>query len=53
MYSTSSWTNTDWFAHEEMALHALNVVPVVYALVFNFIGLYLGSMRKPSAKTKE
>jgi phosphoglycerol transferase MdoB-like AlkP superfamily enzyme len=53
MYSTSSWTNTDWFAHEEMALHVLNVVPVVYALVFNFIGLYLGSMRKPSAKTKE
>jgi hypothetical protein len=25
----------------------------VYGLVFGFIGLYLGSMRKPSAKTKE
>ena len=28
-------------------------VPVVYALVFGFIGLYVGSMRKPSTKTKE
>jgi phosphoglycerol transferase MdoB-like AlkP superfamily enzyme len=53
MYSTSTWTNTNWFAHEAMALHLLNAVPVVYALVFGFIGLYLGSMRKPSAKTKE
>jgi ABC-type transport system involved in multi-copper enzyme maturation permease subunit len=53
MYSTNSWTNTDWFAHEAMALHLLNAVPVVYALAFGFIGLYLGSMRKPSAKTKE
>jgi len=53
MYSTSSWTNTDWFAYEHMMLIELNVVPVVYALAFGFIGLYLGSMRKPSAKTKE
>jgi hypothetical protein len=31
-----------------MALHELTAVPVVYALAFNFIGLYLGSMlRKP------
>jgi hypothetical protein len=48
MYSTSSWTTTDWFAYEMMALHELTAVPVVYALAFNFIGLYLGSMlRKP------
>jgi hypothetical protein len=53
MYSTGSWTNTDWFAYEHMALTELTVVPVVFALVFGFIGLYLGSMRKPSAKTKE
>jgi hypothetical protein len=25
----------------------------VFALVFGFIGLYVGSMLKPSAKTKE
>jgi hypothetical protein len=53
MYSTGSWTNTDWIAFEHMMLVEWAVFPVVYALVFSFIGLYLGSMRKPSAKTKE
>lgn len=53
MYSTGSWTNTDWVAFEHMMLVEWAVFPVVYALVFSFIGLYLGSMRKPSAKTKE
>jgi hypothetical protein len=53
MYHTSSWTNTDWFAYEEMILHIETTLPVVFALVFGFIGLYLGSMHKPSAKTKE
>ena len=53
MYSTSSWTTTDWFAYEHMALTELTAVPVVFALAFGFIGLYVGSMRKPSAKTKE
>ena len=53
-YSTwSSWTNTEWVAFEHMMLVEWAVFPVVYALVFSFIGLYLGSMRKPSAKTKE
>jgi hypothetical protein len=52
-YSTGSWTNTDWFAYEHMALLELPAVLTVFALVFGFIGLYLGSMRKPSAKTKE
>jgi len=53
MYNTSSWTDTDWFANEMMVLTVQTAVNVVIALVFNFIGLYLGSMRKPSAKTKE
>jgi len=52
-YSTGSWTNTDWVAFEHMMLIEWAVFPVVYALVFNFVGLYLGSMRKPSAKTNE
>ena len=52
-YSTGSWTNTDWVAFEHMMLVEWTVFPVVYALAFNFVGLYLGSMRKPSAKTKE
>ena len=49
MYSTGSWTNTDWVAFEHMMLVEWAVFPVVYALVSSFIGLYLGSMRKPSA----
>jgi hypothetical protein len=53
-YSTwSSWTNTDWFAYEHMALLELTAVLAVFGLVFGFIGLYVGSMRKPSVKTKE
>ena len=53
MYSTGSWTNTDWVAFEHMMLVEWAVFPVVYALAFGFIGLYMGSMRKPSAKTKK
>jgi hypothetical protein len=53
MYSTGSWTNTDWVAFEHMMLLEWTLFPIVYALAFGFIGLYLGSMRKPSAKTKE
>jgi ABC-type transport system involved in multi-copper enzyme maturation permease subunit len=51
--TTASWTHTDWFAHELMLLALEDALFAVYGLVFGFIGLYLGSMRKPSAKTKE
>jgi hypothetical protein len=47
MYSTDSWTNGDWFAYEHMALFELTAVLVLLGLAFGFIGLYLGSMRKP------
>jgi len=53
MYSTGSWTNTDWVAFEHMMLVEWAVFPVVYALAFGFIGLYVGAMRKSSTKTKE
>jgi hypothetical protein len=44
MFSTSGWTNYDWFDAMFMVV-ALNVV---IALVFGFIGLYAGSiLRKP------
>jgi len=36
-----------------MVLTVQTAVNVAIALVFNFIGLYLGSMRKSSEKTKE
>jgi hypothetical protein len=51
MYNTSAWTNSNWFAYEIMMLVIAVAMFVVFALVFGFIGLYIGSMRKPSAKT--
>jgi hypothetical protein len=53
MYDTSSWTNTDWFAYETMAGVGIVSVNILLALVLSFVGLYLGSMLKPSAKAKE
>jgi hypothetical protein len=53
MYNTSAWTNTNWFAYEIMALTINTAMFIVFALVFGFIGLYVGSMRKTSSKTKE
>jgi hypothetical protein len=53
MYSSGSWTNTDWVGFEHMMLLEWVAFPVVFALALGFIGLYLGSIRKPSAKTKE
>jgi hypothetical protein len=52
MYNTSSWANVDWFWFEMTLTMAITAVYGVFTLVFGFIGLYLGSMRKPSAKTK-
>jgi hypothetical protein len=51
MFNASGWTNSNWFAYEIMALTINTAMFIVFALVFGFIGLYLGSMRKPSAKT--
>jgi len=54
MYSnTISWSNAQWFWYELTYLMLIATVYAVYSLLFGFIGLYLGSMRKPSAKTKE
>jgi len=53
MFSTGSWASTDWYAYEAMALIGSVALNVAYGLIFGFIGLYVGSMRKPSTKTKE
>ena len=50
---TLTWTYTDWFGYELMYLTIDVALFIVYAIVFGFIGLYAGSMRKPSEKTKE
>jgi chromate transport protein ChrA len=51
--STSSWTNADWLGVEVMVLWSNVGINVLEVLALSFVGLYLGSMRKPSAKTKE
>jgi hypothetical protein len=53
MFSTGSWANIDWFSYESMVLYLNTGLNAAMGLVLVFIGLYLGSMRKPSAKTKE
>ena len=48
MYSTGTWTTTDWYVYEQLALVEQVALNVVLALVLGFIGLYVGSMlRKP------
>jgi hypothetical protein len=52
MFSTTTvngWSNLDMM----VAVSFVYAMNAVFALVFGSIGLYLGSMRKPSAKTKE
>jgi hypothetical protein len=51
--STSSWTNSEWFANSQLALVYNTGTRILDVLLLSFIGLYLGSIRKPSAKTKE
>jgi len=51
--TTNSWTNAQWFWYETAYFMLVATLYAVFSLLFGFIGLYLGSMRKPSAKTKE
>ena len=51
MYNTSAWTNTNWFSYEVMMLGIDVALFVVFALVFGFIGLYVGSMLRKPKKT--
>jgi hypothetical protein len=49
MFSTSGWTTTDWLGYSQLVLVMMAAFNVVFALVFGFIGLYVGSrLRKPS-----
>ena len=51
MYNTTSWATVDWFWFEMTLTMAITAVYGVFTLVFGFLGLYAGSMRKTSAKT--
>jgi len=49
MFSTSGWTTTDWLGYSHLVLVMMAAFNIVFALVFGFIGLYVGSrLRKPS-----
>ena len=47
MFSTSGWTNYDWF----VAMVMVVALEAVIALVFGFIGLYAGLMLRKPKKT--
>jgi hypothetical protein len=48
MFQTSGWTTMDWVAYSQLVLVMIVALNVVFALVFGFIGLYVGSkLRKP------
>jgi len=48
-FSTSGWATTDWLGYSHLVLAMMAAFNVVFALVFGFIGLYIGSrLRKPS-----
>jgi len=49
MFSTSGWETTDWLGYSHLVLIMMAALNVVFALVFGFIGIYVGSrLRKPS-----
>jgi hypothetical protein len=48
LFSTSTWTTSDWYAYSQIGIVMSLAANVVFALLFGFIGLYAGSMfRKP------
>ncbi|MFB0567358.1 MAG: hypothetical protein ACETVM_02075 [Candidatus Bathyarchaeia archaeon] len=48
MFSTGGWTTSDWVSYSALLMEMIVAMYVVYALVFGFIGLFIGSMlRKP------
>jgi hypothetical protein len=48
MYSTVTWTTTDWFVYEQLVLMLNVALNVTLSLVLGFVMLYAGSMlRKP------
>jgi len=50
MFSTSGWATTDWLGYSHFVLIMMAAVNVVFALVFGFIGLYVGARLRKSSK---
>ena len=51
MFSTSGWATTDWLGYSHFALFMMAAFNIVFALVFGFIGLYVGSRLRKSSKS--
>jgi len=51
MFSTSGWATTDWLGYSHFVLIMMAAVNVVFALVFGFIGLYVGARLRKSSKS--
>jgi hypothetical protein len=50
-YPSHGVTNEDWVAYENVVEFMIAGMYVALSLALGFIGLYIGSMRKPSTKT--
>jgi hypothetical protein len=50
-YPSHGVTNNDWMAYEFAVLFGIVGLSAALSFALGFVGLYLGSMRKPSAKT--
>ncbi len=51
MFQTGSWTTADWYVYEGMWTLWTVALTVFLALVFGFIGVYVGSMLRKPKKT--
>jgi hypothetical protein len=51
MFSTGGWTTLDWASYSAFLMEMIVAMYVVYALVFGFIGLYVGSILRKPKKT--
>ena len=51
MFSTGGWTTMDWVSYSAFLMEMMVALYVVFALVFGFIGLFVGSMLRKPKKT--
>jgi hypothetical protein len=53
MFSTGGWTTMDWVSYSAFLMEMMVALYVVLALVFSFVGLYVGSMLRKPAKSQK
>jgi len=51
MFQTSGWTTMEWIAYAQLVFVMIVALNIVFALVFGFIGLYIGPMVRKTKKS--